>query len=94
MAPKKTSSSKQLVSKPETTQPTPDNGEGPQPQEPEPAKSPTPRRDPELEPENEEKMLEKQLAEASKQAHLAALQEKIVCEHQCCIRTEVRIQNY
>ena len=95
MAPKKTSNSKQLVSEPETTQPTPDNGEGPsQPQEPEPAKSPTPGRDPELEPEDEEKMLEKQLAEASKQARLAALREKMACEHQCHIRTEARIQNY
>ena len=82
MAPKKTNNSKQPVSEPETTQPTPDNGEGPsQPQELQSAKSPTPERDPELEPEDEERMLEKQLAEASKQAHLAALYKRITYEH-------------
>ena len=96
MAPWKARNSKQPASEPENTQSTPDNGEGPsQPQEPKSNsnKSPTPERDPKLEPEDEEKMLEKQLAKASKQAHLAALQEKIVYEHQYHIQTEVRIQN-
>lgn len=95
MAPKKASNSKQPVSEPETAQPSQDTGEGPsQPQEPQPAKSPTPERDPGPEPEDEERMLEKQLAEASKQARLAALHEKIACEHQRRLETEARIQNY
>lgn len=50
--------------------------------------------DPEVEPEDEEKMLEKQLAEASRQAHLAALCEKITCEHQHHLETKARIRNY
>src|SRR5699024_8263551 len=60
MAPKKTRNSKQPASEPETTQSTPGTGEGPpQPRELQPAKSPTPEGDPEVEPEGEEKMLEK-----------------------------------
>ena len=65
MAPQKARNSKQPASEPESTQSTPDNGEGPsQPQESKSNsnKSPTPERDPKLEPEDEEKMLEKQLS--------------------------------
>ena len=89
MAPKKASSSKQSASKPETTQPTQDTSKDP-PQLLEP-KSPNPERDPEVKPVDEEEVLEKQLAEASRQAYLAALCEKITCEHQCCLEAEARI---
>ena len=92
MAPKKTSNSKQSASEPETTQPTQDTSEDP-PQLLEP-KSPNPEGDPEVEPVDEEEILEKQLAEASRQARLAALREKIACEHQCRLEAEARIQNY
>ena len=89
MAPKKTSNSKQLASEPETMQPTQDTSEDP-PQLLEP-KSLNPERDPKVKPVDEEEVLEKQLAEASRQACLAALREKIACEHQCCLEAEARI---
>ena len=89
MAPKKASSSKQSASKPETMQPTQDTSKDP-PQLLEP-KSPNPERDPKVKPVDEEEVLEKQLAEASRQAHLAALHEKITHEHQCCLEAEARI---
>ena len=92
MAPKKTSNSKQSASEPKTTQPTQDTSEDP-PQLLEP-KSPNPEGDPEVEPVDKEEILEKQLAEASRQACLAALHEKIACEHQCHLEAEARIQNY
>ena len=92
MAPKKTSNSKQSASEPETTQPTQETSEDPpQPEEP---KSPNPEEDPEVEPVDEEEMLEKQLAEASRQARLAALREKITREHQSRLEAEARIRNY
>ena len=43
---------------------------------------------------DEEEVLEKQLAEASRQAHLAALHKKITREHQCRLEAEARIWNY
>ena len=89
MAPKKTSNSKQSASEPETTQPTQDTSEDP-PQLLEP-KSPNPERDPEVKPVDEEEVLEKQLAKASRQAHLATLCEKITHEHQCHLEAEARI---
>ena len=92
MAPKKASSSKQSASEPETMQPTQDTSEDP-PQLLEP-KSPNPEGDPKAMPVDEEEILEKQLAEASRQAHLATLHEKIACEHQCRLEAEARIQNY
>ena len=92
MAPKKASNSKRSASEPETTQPTQDTNEDP-PQLLEP-KSPNPERDPEVEPVDEEEILEKQLAEASRQARLAALREKIAREHQCRLEAEARIRNY
>ena len=92
MAPKKASSSKQSASKPETMQPTQDTSKDP-PQLLEP-KSPNPEGDPKAMPVDEEEILEKQLAEASRQARLAALCEKITCEHQYCLEAEARIWNY
>ena len=89
MAPKKASSSKQSASEPETMQPTQDTSEDP-PQLLEP-KSPNPEGDPKAMPVDEEEILEKQLAEASIQACLAALCKKITYEHQCCLEAEVRI---
>ena len=62
-------------------QPTQDTSKDP-PQLLEP-KSPNPEGDPEVEPVDEEEILEKQLAEVSKQACLAALCKKIIYKHQC-----------
>ena len=64
MASKKASSSKQSASKPKTTQPIQDTSKDP-PQFLE-SKSPNPERDPKVKPVDEEEVLEKQLAEASR----------------------------